>query len=116
VSVAQGFDVLSIAAHSAYRRGDWEDAAQLWRSALAQDEASGDRWNQFWRLFWLGRLQYKLQELDECEALLGRAVQTAETSSYVICELWARPLHALALFALGRVDDGALELERCREL
>lgn len=91
--------------------GEWEDAADQWRSALAQDLAAGDRHDAVANARWLADALLALGDEAEAVDVLQQALAVAATAPQVPSEVAIRA----RLATLASTDPGvaADHLARC---
>jgi tetratricopeptide (TPR) repeat protein len=96
--------------------GDWERAERAWATALAADEARGDRNDAAYNARWLAAARRTKGDIDGAVEAFQHALAIAVDGPQVPTEVHARAELARVLAGAGDVPAAADHLGRCHEI
>ena len=105
----QSFELLRLRAYAAYRRGDDPQAIEAAEAALSRANGQGDPIAAANATLVLAN---PLLRLDRASEVLARSEAALANPVAAPLAGWLREVAALALFRLGRLEEGLAEVER----
>lgn len=98
----------------AFRHGAWDDAAAQWAAARDRHRRAGNRYGEADFSVWLAQVHHVQGRHAQAEVVLREALALMADGAHVPFELHLRPRLILLSVDLGRVEEVAPHLARCR--